>query len=289
MLWAIDTLIRYPLVEKGIDPTVIVFFEHAVLTMFFLPRLFSGLPRLGELKFADAFAFLVIGAGGSAMATVAFTGAFQYLNPSLVILLQKFQPVVAVILAFIVLKEPIPKPFVFWGFVCFLGALLISAPDIEKVWLLVRTEPERLASDAAVQGYTLVGFSVLGWGASTVFGKKLSLAGFDASALSAGRFFVGFVALAFVVSWGEKMILQDPTDYLRIGVMVLLSGLLAIWLYYRGLAKLPAKFTSIVEMFFPLCAVIVNWVFLHKQLSEVQIVGGVLLMLGALIIQLKKY
>jgi drug/metabolite transporter (DMT)-like permease len=50
-----------------------------------------------------------------------------------VILLQKFQPVVAILLAWLVLKEPIPKPFLFWGFVCLIGALLISAPDIEKV------------------------------------------------------------------------------------------------------------------------------------------------------------
>lgn len=289
MLWAIDTLIRYPLVEKGIDPTVIVFFEHAILTLMFLPRLFSGLPRIGELKFGDAFAFLVIGAGGSALATVAFTGAFMFLNPSLVILLQKFQPVIAVILAWIILKEPIPKPFVFWGFVCILGAILISAPDVEKVWMLVRTDPARLASDAAVQGYGLVGISVLGWGASTVFGKKLSLAGFEPGSLSAGRFVVGFLALCFFVPWGQKLIFADATDYLRIGVMVLLSGALAIWLYYKGLQRLPAKFTSIVEMFFPLCAVVVNWVFLGKQLSDIQLLGGILLMLGALVIQLKKY
>lgn len=289
LLWAIDTLIRYPLVEKGIDPTVIVFFEHAILTVMFLPRLFSGLPRIGELKFGDAFGFLVIGAGGSALATVAFTGAFMYLNPSLVILLQKFQPVVAVLLAWIILKEPIPKPFVFWGAVCLLGAVLISAPDVEKVWLLVRTDPHRLASDAAVQGYGLVGISVLGWGASTVFGKKLSLAGFEPASMSAGRFLVGFLALVFFVPWGQKMIFADATDYLRIGVMVLLSGALAIWLYYKGLQRLPAKFTSIVEMFFPLCAVVVNWVFLGKQLSDIQLLGGVLLLLGALVIQLKKY
>ncbi len=71
--------------------------------------------------------------------------------------------------------------------------------------------------------------------------------------------------------------------------MVLFSGALAVWLYYQGLARLPAKLTTIVEMFFPLCAVVVNWVFLGKQLSHLQLLGGALLMLGALILQLKKY
>ena len=38
---------------------------------------------------------------------MAFTESFHFLNPSLVILLQKLQPVVAILLAAIVLKEPI--------------------------------------------------------------------------------------------------------------------------------------------------------------------------------------
>jgi len=288
-LWALDTLIRYPLVEKGIDPLIIVFFEHALLTAIFLPRLISSLPRIGELKLSDGFAFLIVGIVGSCLATVAFTGAFVYLNPSLVILLQKFQPVVAIFLAWAILKEPLPRPFLLWSLVCLLGAILVSATDVEKVWLLLKLSPEKFASDSAVRGYSLVGISVLAWGATTVFGKKLSMAGFDTTSLLAGRFFLGFVAICFVVPWGHKMILDDPLDYARLGVMILFSGLLAMRFYYQGLKRLPAKLSSILEMFFPLMAVFANWFFLGKQLSDIQLLGGSLLLTGAFILQLKKY
>lgn len=288
-LWALDTLIRYPLVDKGIDPMVIVFFEHALLTLFFLPKLIISLPRIGELKFSDAFSFMIVGIVGSCIATLAFTGAFVYLNPSLVILLQKFQPVIAVFLAWAILKEPLPRPFLFWSVVCLLGALLVSAPDVEKVWLLLRLSPDKLASDAAVRGYGLVAVSVVAWGATTVFGKKLSLAGFEPGSLLAGRFLLGFVAISFVVPWGQKMVFAEPIDYARLGIMVIFSGLGAMWLYYQGLKRLPAKMCSIVEMFFPLMAVIVNWVFLGKQLSDIQLLGGALLVVGAFILQVKKY
>lgn len=288
-LWALDTLIRYPLVEKGIDPIVIVFFEHALLAAIFLPKLLASLPRIGELKLSDAFSFLVVGVVGSCLATVAFTGAFMYLNPSLVILLQKFQPVVAVFLAWAILREPLPRPFLAWALVCLVGALLISAPDIEKVWQLVRFFPEKLASDSAVRGYSLVGISVLAWGATTVFGKKLSLAGFETSSLLAGRFFMGFVAISFFVPWGQKLVFADAADYARLTAMILFSGLGAMWFYYQGLKRLPAKLCSIVEMFFPLMAVVVNWVFLGKQLSDVQLLGGGLLVVGAFVLQVKKY
>jgi drug/metabolite transporter (DMT)-like permease len=85
------------------------------------------------------------------------------------------------------------------------------------------------------------------------------------------------------------MILDDPMDYARLGVMILFSGLLAMWFYYQGLKRLPAKLCSILEMFFPLMAVFANWFFLGKQLSDIQLLGGGLLMTGAFILQLKKY
>jgi drug/metabolite transporter (DMT)-like permease len=287
-LWALDTLIRYPLVEKGIDPTVIVTLEHAFLTIWFVPRLIRGVPQIGELKMADVASFLMIGGLGSAFATVCFTQAFNHLNPSLVILLQKFQPVVAITLAWLVLKEPLPKPFLFWAAVSLVGALLISSPDLEKVWLLLQQSPARLASDSALKGYGLVGMSVLCWGAATVFGKRLSMVGFEPSAIMGGRFFTGLVVLCFLAPWGSSFIFADPTDYARLlamGVMMLV----AMGAYYQGLKRLSAKVCSIVEMFFPLMAVMVNWFVLGIQLTEVQLFGGGLLVLGALILQLKKY
>jgi drug/metabolite transporter (DMT)-like permease len=62
-----------------------------------------------------------------------------------------------------------------------------------------------------------------------------------------------------------------------------------MWLYYQGLKKISAKSTAIAEMFFPFFAVIVNWIFLEKQLTEIQLIGGGILILGSLVIQLKKY
>jgi drug/metabolite transporter (DMT)-like permease len=70
---------------------------------------------------------------------------------------------------------------------------------------------------------------------------------------------------------------------------VLISGALAMWLYYQGLKRLPAKTTAIAEMFFPFFAVVANWVVLGKQLTDLQLIGGGILIIGSLIIQIKKY
>ncbi len=289
LLWGMDTLIRYPLVERGINPVTIVFYEHFILTFLFSFNLIPNLKRIGELKIADVFSFLVIGGLGSAIATVAFTESFQYLNPSLVILLQKFQPVVAIILASIILKEEVQKQFVAWAFVSLIGGLLVSSPDIERFYSLMVSNFSAVTSDVAIKGYGLVGISILGWGAATVFGKRLSMVGFETKSIMAGRFVTGFIVLIPFIQLNRALLLPHGEDYLRILIMVMISGALAMWFYYQGLQKLSAKTTAIAEMFFPFFAIIVNWVFLGKQLTELQLIGGAILIFGSLIIQLKKY
>jgi drug/metabolite transporter (DMT)-like permease len=289
LFWGMDTLIRYPLVERGINPVTIVFYEHIILTLIFSLGLFPAIKRIGELKLADVFSFIIVGGIGSAVATVAFTEAFQYLNPSLVILLQKLQPVVAIILSAIILKEEIQKQFLVWAFVCMIGGLLISSPDIVRLYELMRSDMGIVISDNALHGYTLVGFSIVGWGATTVFGKRLSMVGFDTKSIMAGRFLTGLLVLIPFVKWNRSLILPQGEDYLRILIMVLISGALAMWLYYQGLKRLSARTTAIAEMFFPFFAILVNWFFLGIQLNDWQLVGGGILVVGSLIIQIKKY
>lgn len=289
LFWGMDTLIRYPLVERGINPVTIVFYEHCILALIFSTGLIANIRRIGELKLADVFSFFIIGGIGSAIATVAFTESFQYLNPSLVILLQKLQPVVAIILAGIVLKEDVQKQFIVWAGVCLLGGLLVSSPDIERFYTLTVNNFGAVSSDVALKGYALVGVSIVGWGATTAFGKRLSMAGFDTKTIMGGRFITGLLVLIPFVQWNKNLILPAGEDYLRILIMVMISGALAMWLYYQGLKKLSAKTTAVLEMFFPFFAIIVNWVFLGKQLTELQLIGGAILILGSLIIQIKKY
>jgi drug/metabolite transporter (DMT)-like permease len=292
VLWALDTLIRYPLVERQIDPLTIVFYEHVVLTLIFSLGLFPAIKRMGELRLSDVLSFFIVGGLGSAIATMAFTQSFIYLNPSMVILLQKLQPIVVIVLARLVLKEEIPKPFLIWGAICLFGGILVSFPDIERLYHLVRDDFKIVISHEAIQGFGLVGISILGWGSATVFGKRLSIAGFDTKAILGGRFLMGLLVLIPFIQWNkwsEKLIMRDMNDYVRVLVMVLISGALAMYLYYQGLKRLPAKTTAIAEMFFPFFAIIANWLFLDKQLTELQLVGGGLLIIGSLVIQLKKY
>ena len=285
LMWSLDTLIRYPLLAS-LRPDTMVFIEHAFLTLYFIPLLFIQKFDFKKIKKQHLFSFFVIGIVGSAASTLAFTKAFSLINPSLVILLQKLQPIVVISASALILKEKISKSFIQYASFALFGAILISGPDLMSLSSLKISEVFNLNS-SVVAGYFLTMFAVVGWGLSTVFGKKLTSDHWSESEIMAGRFIFGFAFLTaycfqFDTLPGAEIHLEI---YLKVLAMVFVSGLLGMYFYYRGLKKTSAHMGSIAELFFPLSAVTINWIFLGKQLTSVQIVGGVILILSSVMLQ----
>ncbi len=64
----------------------------------------------------------------------------------------------------------------------------------------------------------------------------------------------------------------------RLVVIALSTGLVAMWLYYKGLRHTPARVATILELAFPLLAVFVD-MFLYKSfLAPSQYFAAVVLM-----------
>lgn len=289
LLWAVDTLIRYPLLAQ-VSAERIVFTEHLFLVLFFIPILIKNRSVIWQTKISSIVYFIIIGVFGSAIATLCFTKAFVMINPSLVILLQKLQPIVCISLASVFLGEKMNRPFLFWAAVALVGGLLISSPDIVP-GLANFDFKMGFLSQTAMMGYLLTMVAVVSWGASTVFGKKLTAQGYDAVQIMGGRFLFGFIFLAFYTYANRGLIQFDWQALIwgKILLMVILSGILGMYLYYKGLKSISARVCAIAEMFFPLSAVTINWVFLDAKLTTVQLIGAGLLTLGSAVIQLKHY
>ena len=289
VLWAIDTLIRYPLLFGGVSAEKIVFVEQLFLSIIFIPLLFKDSKKIGSLQLSTIFYFVVIGVFGSAIGTLTFTKAFMLINPSLVILLQKLQPVVAITLAHFFLGEKIKKEFLLWATVSLIGGLLISSTDIMP-GLSKLDFSIGLLSQTAIWGYTLTLIAVVSWGASTVFGKKLSAQGFNEVQIMGGRFIFGlvFMTIYLLYKFGSLTLDWQMATYGKLLLMVFLSGLAGMYFYYKGLKLISARTCALAEMFFPFSAVVINWVFLGAKLMPIQIIGAGLLVLSSVMIQLKK-
>ncbi len=288
ILWSLDTLIRYPLLGEGVRAESIVFMEHLVLFILFFPVTFKLIKSIKSVSPMRLLDFIIIGGFGSALGTLCFTRAFSIVNPSLVILLQKLQPVLAIFLANVILKEPLHKKFLYWAVVCILGGILISYQQImpglgELNFNFVSWSNKELF------GIFLALVSVVSWGASTVFGKRLSLASFTSPEIMAGRFSFGFICLTPLLFTGLLNFNVEVETYKKLSIMILLSGVLAMYLYYRGLKNISARLCALLEMFFPFFAILVNWIFLDAKLDLIQISGAIILLTGSTVVQVKHY
>ena len=117
-LWATDALVRYPAINR-IDPTLLVFVEHVLAVAILLPWVLSkNRSQLFSLNLKEWLSAIFSGVGGSALGTVFFSASFLYINPSIAVLLQKLQPLMVVLIAYLFLGERPEKQF-FLGTHCF--------------------------------------------------------------------------------------------------------------------------------------------------------------------------
>lgn len=265
-LWATDSLFRLPL-SRSIAPATIVFYEHAICLLATFPWFLLRRKELRALKLRGWSAIIFVGIMGSAVGTYFFTSAYNYLNPSVVILLQKLQPVFAVMGARFFLGEMPRKDFYIWGIVAIVGSGMISIPDYASL-------PEITLFNQRTQGVLLSLGAALCWGLSTVFGKFVTgKVSFPVTAFL--RFAFGFAGIAVLFKPSPAV---TQAAFPSLITMALIPGTLAIYLYYAGLKRTKASIATFAELFFPLTAVIINWKFLGQTLTSSQIVGMGLLL-----------
>lgn len=268
MLWATDAPFRAHL-TKDLASNFIVFAEHGVDILFAIPILWYFWSDLKNLTLRGWVAILVIAVGGSALASVAFTQSFHYVNPSVAILLQKLQPLLAITLAAVFLGERLHKNFFLWAALALGGAYLVSFPHFT---------PELYAGEAFnpnTMGVILALTAAALWGASTVFGKYL-LNSVSFQTLTALRFIGAFIFLGFLNAVQDTfppLSSVSTTDWLFIAIIALASGVFSLFLYYYGLQFTRASIATLAELGFPLAAVFVNAYFIPGAWPEGTYVG----------------
>jgi drug/metabolite transporter (DMT)-like permease len=240
------------------------------LLLYSVPAVVLGWRFFRGLGAAQWVALLVIGWGGSALATLLFTTAFDVGNPTVVILLQKTQPLFAIALAAILLRERLGWAYWPCFAVAMVGAYLISFGDLEPF--------KALPSAEALAAALALGAALL-WGSSTVLGR-LVLKDLPFHALTGARLLLAVPLLAgIVVAQGAIGGLGSGFAAApgRVVLLALIPGLLALLLYYRGLTGTRASYATLAELAFPATAVVLNWTFLGVGVSANQVLGFVLL------------
>jgi DME family drug/metabolite transporter len=258
-LWGTDALLRRPLAHST-QAATIVFGEHLILVLLTLPLIPPALLAVSRAGARYVAAAAAIGIGASAIATILFTQAFVQGDPVTPVVLQKIQPLVAVVGAWFILRE---RPRAHFGWFL-LGGIL-------GTWLIAFPSPFDIHVGAALPALYAIAAAVL-WALGTVLGRLLATR-LRFEHVTALRFAFGLPASAIAVVVVGAPFVTSASDAGWIVALAVVTGLVALSLYYYGLQRTPAVIAALAELTFPVTAAAVGYLAFDATLDGSQWLG----------------
>jgi len=263
LLWAVDGVIRRNLYT--LPPITIIFFEHLIGLIILLPFVFKYVMKTNLGK-REWWLIILIAVLSGFLGTLWFTTALlqvSFVSFSVVFLLQKLQPIFAITTASIFLKEKLDKRYIIWAIVAIISAYFVTFPNGQ-------------VNFATGNGTIIAAIYALGaafaWGSSTTFSKML-LGRVRAEVSTFYRFlFTTCLGLLVIVAFGYRSSLTAVTlpQFGLFTLIAISTGMVALVIYYKGLAKTPVHISTILELIFPFVAILIDMILYHTFLTPSQ-------------------
>jgi len=276
-LWGLDGIVLRPSLYH-LDVPVVVFLEHSIAFLLMSVFLMYEVRYIRRFTTKAWISMFWVALFGGAIGTMAITKAlflvnFQHL--SAIIILQKLQPIFAIFLAYIILKERPPRQFYTWTIIALIGSYLvtfgIALPDFSGSSIAFAAMLSLLAAFA--------------WGSSTVLGRNALKSGASFQLATYVRFgLTSMIMLAFLLATSRRdaFITLTQPNLVTLVIIALTTGGTAIFIYYYGLKKIPASRATIYELAFPVTAVLLDYFVNNSIMGPAQWVGAALIF-GAMI------
>lgn len=283
ILWGLDGVVLTPRLYS-LDIGLVVFIFHALpflLMNIFMYREYRHLKRFTS---GDVLMFFLLAFFGGALGTLAIVKALFLVNfkaLTVVVLLQKLQPVFAITLAALLLGEKLKRNFLVWSALAITAGYFLTfgfkLPDLQTG-----------GQTALAAGYSLL--AAFAFGSSTVFSKKV-LRKFSFFTATFYRYaFTSIIMLLYVLSTGMLKGVPNinSTQWIIFAIIGITTGSGAIFLYYFGLTRIRAMLATICELCFPVSAIIFDYFINDKILTPVQWVSAAVLVFAILKLTLEK-
>src|SRR5213596_814774 len=189
-LWGTESAWRIPL-NALFDAKVIVFWEHVLILIMFVPLLVS---RLAEIRKIDArtWGYLIFsGFAGSAVGTVFFTLALKYGNPTVVNVVLNIQPVISTLGAFLLFGDRLARQFFLYAGIAIIAGVFVSVAYPTQIGVSF----ERAGLNVGTW-YALI--CALFWGLSTVAGRGVMVS-MSLRLASSMRIVIGLVCMTLIL------------------------------------------------------------------------------------------
>jgi drug/metabolite transporter (DMT)-like permease len=277
-LWGTESAWRIPLNEL-FDAKVIVFWEHVLILIMFLPILIPSLEEIPKVQ-PRTWSFLIFsGFAGSAVGTIFFTLALKYGNPTVVNVILNVQPVISTIGAFLLFGDRLARPFFFYAGTAIIAGVFVSVSHPTMIGVSFERAGLNLGT-----GYALI--CALFWGLSTVAGRGV-MTGMSLRLASSMRIVVGLICMTFILLTSDKLngaalwpAAAQAHPERAIVLLVLLasvSGGIPLLIYFQGLHLTRASTAGYFEMMQTLAAVCITWGVFHATLHTHQVIAAIAL------------
>ncbi len=275
IMWGFDGVVLTPRLNN-LDVGWVVFVLHVIPFLLMNVFLFKQYKNLTTFVKQDYVLFLLVALFGGAIGTIAIVKALFLVNfhqLSVVVLLQKLQPIFAIILAAILLKEKIKKHFIGWA-----SLAIVSSYFLTFGFAL----PSLSMDDNTIMAALFALLAAFSFGSSTVFSKKILL---NHNFITATFFRYGFTSLLlliFVLVTGKTSQFELTTEinWIYFVIIGLTTGSGAIFIYYYGLRRVKAIVATISELLFPISAILFDYLVNGSVLSPVQLLSAVVMVLA---------
>ena len=273
-MWGTDPILRKPL-GGSTSATTIVFGEHVLLVVLTLPLLLPALRAVFKAGPRYVAAAVAIGAGASAAATILFTEALfngDFITP---VVIQKIQPLVAIAAAAAILGER-PRSRFAW----------FLLPALVGFWLVNQPHPLDPQTKGLVPILEALAAAIL-WALGTVLGRYLGRE-LEFQHILSLRFFFGLVASAIALPLLGARAYAGAHDSLWIAYLAVVTGLLALGLYYYALKRTPAVLASLAELTYPAIAVVAGIYAYNSHLRWTQWLGVATILVGVSLLPVQR-
>ena len=275
LLWAFDGLIRQHLYT--LPPITIIFFEHLIGLIILSPFVFKYVWKT-KLTAREWRLVILIAILSGLFGTLWFTtalGKVHFITISVVFLLQKLQPIFAITTARIFLKEKLDKRYIKWAVLALVAAYFVTFSNG-----IVNLETGEGTAIAAL--YALG--AAFAWGSSTTFSKML-LGRVDFKVSTFYRFLVTvLIALPVRCFFGKGaeawIAMHNISQFGFLALIAVSTGMVALLIYYRGLAKTSVHISTILELTFPFVAILLDFLVNGTVLSISQWIAALVLVLS---------
>ena len=285
-LWGTESAWRIPLNDL-FDADVIVFWEHVLILLMFLPILIS---QLGELPKIDkrSWGFLIFsGFAGSAVGTIFFTLALKNGNPTVVNVILNIQPVISTIGAFLLFRDRLTPQFFLYASIAIVAGIFLSVEYRALIGVSFAQAGLNLGT-----GYALI--CALFWGLSTVAGRGVMI-GIPLRLAASLRIVVGLVCMTCILLaygklrgpslWPAAAQAHPGTAIVALLLLASISGGIPLLIYFEGLRLTRASTAGYFEMLQTLAAVCITWGFFHAALRPHQVVAAIILIGAVAMVQ----